>query len=71
MNKTNSMVVIDICDENDNLFTTVELPEEFVSRLEEKTGSVLSEGFNQALQTFIEEAVDRMTAEIKKSHCLS
>lgn len=67
MNQTSNMVTIDICDENDNLFTTVELPEELLARLEEKTGGVLNEGFSQALRASIEKAVDRMAAEIKKS----
>lgn len=70
MNQTSNMVTIDICDENDNLFTTVELPEELLARLEEKTGGVLNEGFSQALRAFIEKAVDRMAAEIKKSNRL-
>ncbi len=65
MNKTSNMVAIGICDEDGNPFTTVELPEKFVAHLEEKTGGVLSEEFSRALQSFIEEAVDKMAAEIR------
>lgn len=69
MKETNNMVPIDICDEDGNLVTTIEIPEEYIVRLDrlaEKMGRSPDELLDSVLRSAIEQTVHLMYDDIKR-----
>lgn len=69
MKETNNMVPIDICDEDGNLVTTIEIPEEYIVRLDrlaEKMGRSPDELLDSVLRSSIEQTVHLMYDDIKR-----
>ena len=69
MKETNNMVPIDLCDENGNVVTTIEIPEEYIIRLDrlaDKMGRSPDELLDDVLRGAIKQTVDLMVGDIKR-----
>ena len=69
MKETNNMVPIDLCDENGNVVTTIEIPEEYIIRLDrlaDKMGRSPDELLDEVLRGAIKQTVDLMVGDIKR-----
>ena len=68
MDETKNLVAIEICDENGNLFTTIEISEELMNRVERlaaKAGCSPEEMLDRILHSSVEKYFDGMATEIK------
>ncbi len=68
MKETKKMVPIDLCDENGNVVTTIEIPEEYLARLDrlaDKMGRSPDELLDEVLRGAIKQTVDLMVDEAK------
>ena len=68
MKETKKMVPIDLCDENGNVVTTIEIPEEYPARLDrlaDKMGRSPDELLDEVLRGAIKQTVDLMVDEAK------
>lgn len=69
MKETNNMVPIDLCDENGNVVTTIEIPEETITRLDrlaEKMGRSPDELLDEVLRNAIKQTVNLMYDDAKQ-----
>lgn len=69
MKETKNMVPIDLCDENGNVVTTIEIPEEYIIRLDrlaDKMGRSLDELLDEVIRNAIKQTVDLMVGDIKR-----
>lgn len=69
MKETKNMVPIDLCDENGNVVTTIEIPEEYIIRLDrlaDKMGRSPDELLDEVIRNAIKQTVDLMVGDIKR-----
>lgn len=69
MKETRNMVPVDLCDENGNVVTSVEVPADNIARLDrlaEKMGRSSDELLDEVLRNAIKQTVDLMVGDIKR-----
>lgn len=70
MKETKKMVPIDLCDENGNVVTTIEIPQEYIARLDrlaDKMGRSPDELLDEVIRGAIKQTVDLMSTNRKEN----
>ena len=69
MKETKNMIPVDLCDENGNVITSVEVPADNIARLDclaAKMGRSSDELLDEVLRNAIKQTVDLMVGDIKR-----